>query len=177
VLSSKQQPLKDSVCITMSSVWVQLYYKGEEKPVGEADPIEIDPVPKNVHALKMKVKENYSNKLKHTDAGELKVYASGTTVPIPENTASLMPGNNLSDYPTTDETPLIVIAPKPEQQNGKLRCYSRIHSCIICCSNMSYSDRISLLLFIRQPMDHQQIRSERVLPLFWLRTWARRCVN
>jgi hypothetical protein len=36
----------------MSSVWVQLYYKGEEKPVGGV--IEIDPV-QNVNALKMKV--------------------------------------------------------------------------------------------------------------------------
>jgi hypothetical protein len=124
VLSSKQQPLKDSVCITMSSVWVQLYYKGEEKPVGEADPIEIDPIPKNVHALKMKVKDNYSNKLKHTDAGELKVYASGTTVP--ECTESLDPGDQVPAG-TTSRTPLIVIAPKPEQQNGKLRCCSRIH--------------------------------------------------
>jgi hypothetical protein len=107
----------------MSSVWVQLYYKGEEKPVGEADPIEIDPIPKNVHALKMKVKDNYSNKLKHTDAGELKVYASGTTVP--ECTESLDPGDQVPAG-TTSRTPLIVIAPKPEQQNGKLRCCSRI---------------------------------------------------
>jgi hypothetical protein len=111
----------------MSSVWVQLYYKGEEKPVGEADPIEIDPIPKNVHALKMKVKDNYSNKLKHTDAGELKVYASGTTVP--ECTESLDPGDQVPAG-TTSRTPLIVIAPKPEQQNGKLRCCSRIHFCI-----------------------------------------------
>jgi hypothetical protein len=117
----------------MSSVWVQLYYKGEEKPVGEA--IEIDPIPMNVYALKMKVKENYSNKLKHTDAGILKVYASGTDFPVedgPEGLAAL-PNNMSGSKAVTGasyERPLIVIAPKPEQQNGKLRCYSRIHSCI-----------------------------------------------
>jgi hypothetical protein len=104
-----------------SAVWVQLYYKGEVKgedePVGES--FEIDPIPKNVYALKKKVKEDNVNKLKHADAADLKVYPSGTTVP--ESTESLDPGDPVP-ADTSSKMPLIVIAPKPEQPNGKLRC-------------------------------------------------------
>jgi hypothetical protein len=126
VLSSKQQQLKDSVCITMSSVWVQIYYKGEAKPVGEADPIEIDPMPKNVNALKMKVKASFAARLAHCDFAELQVYEPGTAVPVPTETVAL---TSWKDVPagSTGPSPLIVVAPKPQQQNGKLRCCFRIH--------------------------------------------------
>jgi hypothetical protein len=98
--------------VPTASVWVQLYYIGDEKPVGES--IEITPIPKNVNALKEKVHAEKQTKLAHVDANDLRVYASGTTLPIPENAHSLRPGKEVFDCPTTDETPLIVIAPKRE---------------------------------------------------------------
>jgi hypothetical protein len=112
----------------MSSVWVQLYYKGEAKPVGEVDPIEIsydsiENVNENVNDLKKKVKEDRVNKLKHADAADLKVYSSGTTVPVkdpPTGPAALAANVIVSEAATgtSYERPLIVIAPKPEQPNG-----------------------------------------------------------
>jgi hypothetical protein len=110
----------------MSSVWVQLYYKGEANSVGEADPFEIQPIPEDVDALKIKVRERFAF---GSPAVLLKVYASGTPVPILKGTGSLDPGNKVP-ADTTSKTPLIVIAPKPEPQNGKLRCCFRIHFCI-----------------------------------------------
>jgi hypothetical protein len=115
----------------MSSVWVQLYYKGERTPVGDADPIEIEPIPKNVNALKMKVHPEFSVELQHCSAGLLKVYPSGTTVPVedPPTGPAALAANVIVSEATYDQ-PLIVIAPKPKQQNGELRCCSRIHFCI-----------------------------------------------
>jgi hypothetical protein len=109
----------------MSSVWVQLYYEGKEQPVGNADPIEIDPIPKNIYGLKEKVKDKQPNKLKFVDAGDLGIYPAGTVVPVSNATKAL---NTWDDVPTssTGPTPLIVVVPKPEQPNGKLRCCSSI---------------------------------------------------
>jgi hypothetical protein len=116
----------------MSSVWVQIYYKGEAKPVGEADPIKIEPIPKNVNDLKIAVRAAKPTKLNHVDAGDLRVYASGTDVPVedgPKGLAALAANVSGSDAArgASYDRPLIVIAPKPEQQYGKLRCCFRIH--------------------------------------------------
>jgi hypothetical protein len=47
-----------------AGVWVLVFYEGKKDAIGEVS--EIKPIldNDNVHALKMKVKENYSNKLK-----------------------------------------------------------------------------------------------------------------
>jgi hypothetical protein len=71
------------------------------------------------------------------------VHRPGTTVPIPNDTHSLRPGEKVVKYSTTDEKPIIVIAPSPpkpqqqqqQQQYGKLRCCFRIHCCIQTRSN------------------------------------------
>uniref|UniRef100_A0A7S2UDF5 Uncharacterized protein n=1 Tax=Attheya septentrionalis TaxID=420275 RepID=A0A7S2UDF5_9STRA len=113
-----------------ASVWVQLYYKGEAKPVGEADPIEIEPIPKNVNALKIKVHAEKSTKLNHVDASDLRVYASGTDVPVedgPKGCAALaanMSGSETAATGASYERPLIVIAPKHiyVQQNEVTFC-------------------------------------------------------
>jgi hypothetical protein len=109
----------------MSSVWVQLYYTGEDRPVGEADPIEIEPIPKNVNALKEIVITKAKTML-GVDVYNLKVYAAGTTVPVTKDSGSKHVDSRDPVPPTndTDTTgkpkPLIVIAPKPqEQQYGK----------------------------------------------------------
>jgi hypothetical protein len=129
----------------MSSVWVKLYYKGEAKPVRDADPIEIEPIPKNVNALKKKVKVEKQTKLNHVDAGDLKVYPSGTTVL--ESTESLDPGDPVPAN-TSSKMPLIVIAPKPEQPNGKLRCCSRILALFNCWFVEATNELTAFLLLL-----------------------------
>ncbi len=99
--------------VAPDSVWVQLYWDNNEE---SGEPFEIEPIPKNVGALKKDVIKEYRNTLSHADAAFLKVYAPGTTVPIPNITHSLTPGEKVVKYSTTDEKPIIVIAPKPQQQ-------------------------------------------------------------
>ena len=106
----------------MSSVWVQLYYEGKEQPVGNADPIEIDPIPKNLYGLKGKVKDKQPNKLKFVDANDLGIYPAGTVVPISNATKALFSYDNIPTT-STGPSPLIVVVPKPkdeqQQPNGK----------------------------------------------------------
>ena len=105
--------------VAPASVWVQLYWDNNEK---SGEPFEIEPIPKNVGDLKKAVKEGFTTELQHCGAARLKVYAPDTTVPIPNGTESLDPGDSVS-FTTTSKAHLIVIAPKPqEQQNGELRC-------------------------------------------------------
>jgi hypothetical protein len=119
LLSSKQQRLKDTVCITMSSVWVQLYYKGEAKPVEDADPIKIKPIPEDVSDLKEKVIEKAKTML-GVQVYNLFIYPVGTVPPVSNDTEYLQantPGAEAAEG-SSYEKPLIVIAPKPEQPNG-----------------------------------------------------------
>jgi hypothetical protein len=65
-------------------------------------------------------------KLNHVDAGDLRVYASGTDVPVedgPKGLAALAANvtGSVAATGVSYERPFIVITPKPEQQNGKLR--------------------------------------------------------
>jgi hypothetical protein len=112
-----------------AGVWVLVFYEGEKDAIGEVS--EIKPIldDDNVNDLKKRVIKEFDHELHRISSSRIRVYASGTTVPIPENTSSLMPLDPGDQVPagTTSRTPLIVIAPKPEQQNGKLRCCSRIH--------------------------------------------------
>jgi hypothetical protein len=75
----------------------------------------------NVDDLKEAIKKKNENSLRLVDAAGLKVYAPGTEIPAPDSTTDhLKPGIEVSNLRTTDEKPLIVIAPKPqEQQYGK----------------------------------------------------------
>jgi hypothetical protein len=113
-----------------SAVWVQLYYKGEVEGEDElfGEPIKIKPIPEDVSDLKEKVIEKAKTML-GVQVYNLKVYAPKTTVPIPKGTESVDSGEEVP-ADTTSKKPLIVIAPKPKQPNGKLRCCSRIHSFI-----------------------------------------------
>jgi hypothetical protein len=112
-----------------SAVWVQLYYKGEVEGEDElfGEPIKIKPIPEDVSDLKEKVIEKAKTML-GVQVYNLKVYAPGTTVPPPPDDASIR--SWLPVPHGTGDRPLVVIAPKPQQQNGKLRCCSRIHFCI-----------------------------------------------
>eukprot|EP00978_Attheya_sp_CCMP212_P004575 scaffold9991_cov48-Attheya_sp.AAC.1 len=101
-----------------ASVWVQLnyYYEGEENPVEDVDPIEIEPIPKNVNELKKMVQAKAKTTL-DVDLYNLKVYASGTDVPVAEGVASLIV---YGPVPTnsTGPSPLIVVVRKPVQKNA-----------------------------------------------------------
>jgi hypothetical protein len=99
------------------SVWVQLYYEGQEEEIGE--PFEIEPIPKNVSALKNDVIK-VAKVMLGVQVYNLKVYAPGTTVPPPPDDASIR--SWLPVPHGTGDRPLVVIAPKPQQQNGELCC-------------------------------------------------------
>lgn len=62
----------------------------------------------------------------------VQVYAPGTGVPVPPSTKAVEANTTVATFPVIMyEKPLIVIGPNPEQQqNGELRCCSRIHFCI-----------------------------------------------
>jgi hypothetical protein len=134
-----------------SAVWVQLYYKGEvegedegeDEPVGES--YKITPIPEDVSDLKMKVHLLFSVELQHCSAGLLKVYPPGTTVL--ESTESLDPGDPVPAN-TSSKMPLIVIAPKPEQPNGKLRCCSRILALFNCWFVEATNELTAFLLLL-----------------------------
>jgi hypothetical protein len=118
--------MTDNGTVPPAHVWVQLYYKGEAKPVGEAGPIKIQPIPADVNDVQMGVKASYPARLAHCDVAELQVYEPGTAVPVPTEKVA---ASSWKVVPagSTGPSPLIVVAPKPQQQNGKLRCCFRIH--------------------------------------------------
>lgn len=99
----------------LNNVWVQLYI-GDD-PKGNAFELEAQ---RNVGALAKKVWGERETRLQESsgarDASELNVYPSGTAVPIPNGTKSVDPGEEVPAAPTSKK-PLIVIAPKPEQQD------------------------------------------------------------
>jgi hypothetical protein len=68
--------------------------------------IEIDPVPKNVNALEDEIQQKFSTELT-LQCRNSQIYPS-VLLFYSENTKVLCLGI-ISDYPTTDETPLIVI--------------------------------------------------------------------
>jgi hypothetical protein len=75
----------DSDAAPPSSVWVHLYYKGKDQPVGVA--IKITPIPEDMHDLKTAVLATIPSKLAaDVDIMDLIVYAAGTSVPITVDT-------------------------------------------------------------------------------------------
>ena len=99
--------------MSSSSVWVQLYYKGEE--TNDRDPVEIIPIPRNIGALKAAVLPELGPAL----LGEVKVHAPNTERPFSQDKAlkawDPIPSNS------SGPQPLIVVAPAPpqEQADGK----------------------------------------------------------
>ena len=117
-----------------ASIWIQLYV-GETESGGV---VLIRPIPENVYYLKKAVKVEKAVALSHCDADDLNVFAVGTQVPTPAGTEPLRPGRKLSELDaTTDEKPLIVVAPlppqQPQQQEGRMRCCAS-YSCVLSSS-------------------------------------------
>ena len=105
-----------------NTVWVQLYYKGEETNDNDRDPVEIIPIPRNIGALKAAVLPELGPAL----LGEVKVYAPDTERPFSEQTSirgdkilkELIDelGNKNPQVFIGYDHPLIVVAPSPNEQ-------------------------------------------------------------
>ncbi|KAG7340286.1 hypothetical protein IV203_023829 [Nitzschia inconspicua] len=110
--------------MSSSSVWVQLFYKGKCEPKGQ--PVEIEPIPKNVGALKAVV-------LPKLDPTEIFVYPPDTEQPFSDQTAirgdkiveELIDefGNKNPPLSIGYDHPLIVVAPDQKQADV---CHSLI---------------------------------------------------
>ena len=114
----------------MSFVWVQLYYEYEERVEIQENrvDIEIAEIPNgNISGLARRLKENHmKNDLSHCDRGRIRVYPPKSSGD--EN--KYKSGKKLKEVidelknttpPTSDDHPLIVVAPAPPQKpaNGK----------------------------------------------------------
>ena len=81
-------------------------------------PVSVEPIPDDVHDLKVAVKNEYPNRLGHCDALELVVYPPGTEPADfkPENACrpDIKPSRD-ADY----ENPLFVVAPPSSAKDGE----------------------------------------------------------
>ncbi|KAG7340341.1 hypothetical protein IV203_023884 [Nitzschia inconspicua] len=106
------------------SVWVQLYYKGKYEPKGQ--PVEIEPIPKNVASLSELVKDKVAEALTHCTASELFVYTPESKPPFSEQISirgdkmvkELIDECENKNPPLSIgyDHPLILVAPDPPQQ-------------------------------------------------------------
>ena len=96
--------------MSSSSVWVQLYYKGKDEPKGQ--PVEIEPIPKNIGALIKAAKAMLKKELDHAGLSEIYVFSPDTKPPFSQDKA-FDPGDDVPTS-TTSKKPLIVVAPAPD---------------------------------------------------------------
>ena len=101
--------------MSSSFVWVQLYYKGKDKPEGQ--PIKIKPIPEDVADLAEAAIAKLPNSLSHCDAADLFVYPPDTKPPFSQDKAlkswDPIPSNS------SGPQPLIVVAPAQKQQQER----------------------------------------------------------
>ena len=113
--------------MSSSSVWVQLYYKGKGAPNGR--PVETEPIPRNINALvKQLAKEELKKELDHAGLTEIDIYPPKSS----DDENKYKSGKKLEEViaelekkrtpPTSDDYPLIVVAPDPKQTDGK-KCF------------------------------------------------------
>ena len=107
----QQQRATTTTIMSSSSVWFQLYYKEENEPTGQ--PVEIEPIPRNINALKAVVLP----KLDPTELAEVFVYPPDTERPFSQDKA-IDPGDDVPTG-TTSKNPLIVVAPPQQHTNGE----------------------------------------------------------
>ena len=99
----------------MSSVWVRLYYEGKDKPEGQ--PVKIKPTPEDVADLKVVAFPGRDA----TFYAVVKLYPPGTEPPFSQAKA-MRPSMNVPRN-TSDENPLIVVAPAPKQADDGRQCF------------------------------------------------------
>ena len=129
--------------MSSSSVWVQLYYKGNNEPTGQ--PFKIKPAPEDIADLAETVKDKMAEELTHCSAAKLVVYSPDTKPPFSEHTfirgdkilKDLIGelGNKTPLVSIDYDHPLIVLAPAPsphprEQQSLQLRQQLEQHDTI-----------------------------------------------
>ena len=133
----------------MSSVWVLLYYDGQNaskgQPTSVKKPKDVEESEWNIDALKEAVKEKMAEELMHCSAAALVVYTADTERPFSEPT-SIRADKLLKDL--IDELgkknprvsidydhPLIVVAPAPAShppgQGKQLSCFGFFDSVIV----------------------------------------------
>jgi hypothetical protein len=110
-------------------VWVQLYYKGKDEP--EGNPVKIRPIPEDVANLAETVKDKLELDARLNlifvyppkSSGDENKYKSGKKLEeVIDELKNTTP-------PTSDDHPLVVVAPDPKQANGEecLRSGSFVH--------------------------------------------------
>ena len=124
--------------MSSSYVWVQLYYESKDEP--EGNPIKLRPIPEDVADLAKEVKKEMGVALNHCDAAKLVVYPPKSSG---DREKKYKPGKKLEEVidelknttpPTSDDHPLIVVAPAPQQQPANGKKNSRFGS-FVCHSN------------------------------------------
>ena len=126
-------------------VWIQLYYEGDDNPMGDSVPLALEKVPfGNIGGLIKATKEELKKELDHAGHTEMVVYPPGTQPRLAQGN-SIKPGKKLAELieelkdetpPTSDDYPLIVVAPAPAphpQGQGKQ----------LSCSRSPWNGRIS----------------------------------
>jgi hypothetical protein len=144
---------------SIASVWVQLYYEGENEPrhrqpTSVKKPKDVEEREWTIDALKAVVLPEFGPAL----LGAVKVYAPGTERPFSEDKAL----NSWDKIPSESSgpQPLIVVAPAspPESRNGKLRCCF----CILvfkCC--FEYGNDSVLYSFLNSNVASNNVRESR----------------
>ena len=106
-----------------SSVWVQLYYEGNDEPKGQC--VHIKPAPEDVDDLVKEVKKHTLKiELDHASVIEIFVYPSGTTFENGNPSVdSIDPRKKIADLDLAETDTLVVLAPRPQLQVSYfLRC-------------------------------------------------------
>jgi len=116
--------------MSSSSVWVQLYYKGKDEPVGNPIFIKtasLDP-PVIAALVKQLAKEELKKELDHAGLTEIDIYPPESS----DDKNKYKSGKQLEEViaelekkrtpPTSDDYPLVVVAPDPKQADGK-KCF------------------------------------------------------
>ena len=119
--------------MSSSFVWVRLYYKGNDEPEGQAIFIKIESLDLPViGALAEAAKDKLKPKIDYAPVDEIFIYPPETKPPFSQ-VNSIRPGKKLEELiqelkkknpPTSDDHPLIVVAPAPPPQpraDGKKR--------------------------------------------------------
>ena len=123
--------------MSSSSVWVQLYYKGNDE--AEGNPIKIRPIPEDVADLIEAAKAKLKKELDHAGLTEIDVYPPKSSGDENKYKQGKKLGEVIQELkkkspPTSDDHPLSVVAPRQQQQaNGEkcLRFASFVHSLIV----------------------------------------------
>ena len=114
--------------MSSSSVWVQLCHKGKDERVGRQVQVHQSHLAAgrewNIDALAEAVKAKLKKELDHAGLTEIFVHPPGTKPPFSQAN-SIRPGKKLLEVidelenetpPTSDDHPLIVVAPDPTKQ-------------------------------------------------------------